>query len=204
MLGRVSCVPLWECKLDRFSAFWLRSSENVNVRPQPFYPGSSSSVTTQGWRPLRAQRCGWMDFILFHTVLPCCQMSTWGYVSIPVLWCAKHFSRVWLCAILWTAGFQAPLSVGFSRQEYWTGLLCPPSGDLSNPRIEHAAPVPPALQVDSLPLSPQGSPNSCPMLSLTTLLTFHLLSWKKQNRPKCEEFMNEKEVILSVLQKRMK
>ena len=34
----------------------------------------------------------------------------------------SHFSRVWLCATLWTAAHQAPLSMGFSRQEYWTGL----------------------------------------------------------------------------------
>ena len=156
------------------------------------------------WHQLRAQRCGWTDSILFHTVLPCCQMSTWGYVSIPVRCCASHLSRVWLSVILWTAGFQAPLSMGFSRQEYWSGLLCPPPGHLPDVGIEHAAPAPPKLQADSLPLSHQGSPNSCPMLFLTTLLAFQLLSWKKQNRGKCEEFTNEKEVILSMLQKRMK
>ena len=37
----------------------------------------------------------------------------------------SHFSRVWLCATLWTAAHQAPLSTGFSRQEYWNGLLFP-------------------------------------------------------------------------------
>ena len=36
----------------------------------------------------------------------------------------------------WTAAHQAPLSMGFSRQEYWSGLLCPPPGDLPYPRIE--------------------------------------------------------------------
>ena len=40
------------------------------------------------------------------------------------------FSRVWLCATLWTVTLQAPLSTGFSRQEYWSGMLCPPPGDL--------------------------------------------------------------------------
>ena len=58
---------------------------------------------------------------------------------------------------LWAAAFQVPLSVGFPREEYWSGLLCPPSGDLPNPGIEPVAPAPPALQVDSLPLSHQGS-----------------------------------------------
>ena len=38
----------------------------------------------------------------------------------------SHFSRVWLFATPWTTAHQAPLSTGFSRQEYWSGLLCPP------------------------------------------------------------------------------
>ena len=42
----------------------------------------------------------------------------------------SHFSCVQLCATLWTAAHQAPLSMGFSRQEYWSGLPCPPPGDL--------------------------------------------------------------------------
>ena len=46
------------------------------------------------------------------------------------------FGHVWLFATLWTVALQAPLSMGFSRQEYWTGLPCPPSGDLPNPGIE--------------------------------------------------------------------
>ena len=37
----------------------------------------------------------------------------------------SHFSLVWLCAILWTAAYQSPLSTGFSRQEYWSGLPFP-------------------------------------------------------------------------------
>ena len=49
---------------------------------------------------------------------------------------------------------QAPLSMGFSRQEHWSGLPFPPPGDLPDPRIE---PKSPALQADSLPLSHQGS-----------------------------------------------
>ena len=44
----------------------------------------------------------------------------------------SHFSRVWLFVSLWTVARQAPLSM-FSRQEYWSGLPCPPPGDLPNP-----------------------------------------------------------------------
>jgi len=51
---------------------------------------------------------------------------------------------------------QAPLSVGFPRQEHWSGLLFSSPGNLPDPRIE---PMSPALQADSLPLNHLGSPN---------------------------------------------
>ena len=48
----------------------------------------------------------------------------------------SHFSHVQLCAALWTVACQAPLSMGFSRQEYWSGLPCSPPGDLPDPGIK--------------------------------------------------------------------
>ena len=48
----------------------------------------------------------------------------------------NHFSRIWLPETLRTVAHQAPLSMGFSRQEYWSGLPCPPPGDLPDPGIE--------------------------------------------------------------------
>ena len=74
-----------------------------------------------------------------------------------LLLCASvlsHFSRVRLSPTLWTVGRQAPLSVGFSRQEYWSGLPCPPPGDLPGPGIE---PGSPALQADVLTSEPVAS-----------------------------------------------
>ena len=70
----------------------------------------------------------------------------------------SRFSCVHLFAIPWTVAHQAPLSMGFSRQEYWSGLPCPPPGDLPDPGIKLLSPVAPALQEDSLPLSHRGSP----------------------------------------------
>ena len=67
----------------------------------------------------------------------------------------KLLSRVQLFATPWTVTHQAPLSMGFSRQEYWSGLPLPSPGDLPNPGIE---PRSPALLVDSLPAKPQGKP----------------------------------------------
>ena len=54
----------------------------------------------------------------------------------------------------WTVTQQAPLSMGFSRQEYWSGLLFPSPGDLPDPEIEPAFP---ALQAEALPSEPPGS-----------------------------------------------
>ena len=52
-----------------------------------------------------------------------------------------RFSHVWLFVTLWTVARQAPLPVGFSRQEYWSGLPCPPPETLSDPGIESASSV---------------------------------------------------------------
>ena len=65
-----------------------------------------------------------------------------------------HLSVVSNSATLWTVAHQFPLSMAFSRQEYWHGLLYLPPGDLPNPGIK---PRSPALQADSLP---SGTPHS--------------------------------------------
>ena len=72
-----------------------------------------------------------------------------GHSDHSLSWEARVcvFSRVRLLATLWTAARQAPLSLGFSRQECWSGSPCPPPGDLPDPGIEPASP---ALQADSL------------------------------------------------------
>ena len=57
----------------------------------------------------------------------------------------SHFSHVWLFAILWTEAHQAPLSMGFFRQEYQSGLPCPPPGNLPNPGIKPTSLTSPAL-----------------------------------------------------------
>ena len=61
----------------------------------------------------------------------------------------------WTLATPWTVAGQAPLSVGFPRQEYWIGLPLPSPGNLPNPRIK---PGSPALQADPLPSEPPGKP----------------------------------------------
>ena len=63
-----------------------------------------------------------------------------------------------LCQTLatpWTVADQAPLSLGFSRQEYWSGLPFPSPRDLPDPGVEHSSPP---LQKDSIPSEPPGKP----------------------------------------------
>ena len=67
----------------------------------------------------------------------------------------KLLSRVWLFATPWTVTYQAPLSMGFSRQESWSGLPFPSPGDLPDPGIE---PRSPTLQADALPSEPPSYP----------------------------------------------
>ena len=67
------------------------------------------------------------------------------------------FSCVHLFATLWTVTLRAPLSIGFSRQENWSGLLCPPPGDLPNPGIKPLSLMSPLhWQVSPLPPAPPG------------------------------------------------
>ena len=71
----------------------------------------------------------------------------------------KLLSRVQLFATLWTVAYQAPLSMGFSRQKYWSGLPFPSPGDLPDPGIE---PGFPALEADALTSEPPGKPQYLP------------------------------------------
>ena len=77
------------------------------------------------------------------------QESLWGVFYTDLLSVLRHVSHVRLSAIPWTVACQVPLSVGFSRQEDWSGLLFPYPGNLPNPWI--------ALHANSLPQSHWGS-----------------------------------------------
>ena len=90
----------------------------------------------------------------------------WGHISRKII-CFEttvlcHFSHVWLFATLWTAACQAPLSMGFSQQGYWSGLPCPSAGDRLHPGIEPASLMSPAVAGGFffLPLAPPGKPTT--------------------------------------------
>ena len=72
------------------------------------------------------------------------------YVTACML---NHFSHVWMFATLWTVAHQAPLSMRFSRQEYWSGLPCPLPEDLPDPGTEPRSLMFPAMAAVSLLLA---------------------------------------------------
>ena len=83
----------------------------------------------------------------------------------------SDFSHVQLFAILWTIAHQPPLSMELSRQEYLSGLLCPPPGDLPDLRIKPVSFMSNLhWQASSSPLAPPGKPR----FTLYTLITFCL------------------------------
>ena len=83
------------------------------------------------------------------------------YLAISWKVKGKSLSRVRLFATPWTGAYQAPPSMGFSRQEYWSGLPLPSPGDLPNPGIK---PRFSALQADTLPYKPPGKPLPIPYI----------------------------------------
>ena len=94
--------------------------------------------------PERSQKAG----------LEGCSSSVFNkHLTLCVLSC---FSHVQLCAIPWAVARRAPLSLGFSRQEYRSGLPCPPPRDLPDPGIEAASLCLPHWQAGCLPLVSPG------------------------------------------------
>ena len=93
-----------------------------------------------------------------YTVLPprpplaCQWQRIWVITVGNYIWVI----RVWLFATPWTVAYQAPLSMGFSRQECWSGLPFPSPGDLPDPDIKPGSPT---LRADALPSEPPGKPN---------------------------------------------
>ena len=75
-------------------------------------------------------------------------------------------SHVQLFAIPWTLARQAPLSMEFSRQEYWNGLPFPSPGDLPEPRFELVSPVSPALTDRFFTVEPPGKPSKSALIGM--------------------------------------
>ena len=107
----------------------------------PLEEGMATHFSILAWRIPWTEQPGGVQFI--------------GSQRVGHNWATKHstvrcgqagrFGRIWLCMTLWTVVHKTPLSMGFSRQEYWSGLPCPLPGDLLNPGVEPAPLMLPAL-----------------------------------------------------------
>ena len=125
---------------DSIRFYRLRSQRSRTVPPTPSY--FRCQLQAQGSPVLLTH---WLQIEVSHDFLHACVLS--------------HFSHVRLFANPWNVARQAPLSMGFSRQEYWRGSPCPPPGNPPNPGIKPSSPEAPALQADSSPLSHLGKPD---------------------------------------------
>ena len=96
-----------------------------------------------------------LDYLSFYywvVRVLCVFCEQFSYQKVKV----KSLSHVWLFAIPWTVAHQAPPSMGFSKQEYWSGLPYPSPGDLPDPGTEPGSPT---LRTDALPSEPPGKPS---------------------------------------------
>ena len=131
------------------------------MRPFVMFASKSPSLT--------CSRSAWIFVICNQGVLTSPTVDRWLNVSLHPIWTCvymcvcmlSHFGRVWLFATPWTLTLQAPLSMGFSRQEYWSELPCPPPRDPPDSGVEFMSPVSPVLQVDFLPTESPGKPCTC-------------------------------------------
>ena len=131
--------------------------------------------TSQG--PLKGNICtwSWKEASLSPHLSQPVFLFPLAVMSIPrqvyccrVCVCAKLLSCVQLFATVGAIACQAPLSMGFSRQEYWSGLPCPPPGDLSDPGIEPMSLASPALAGRFFATVPPGKPQCMGVFTIFT------------------------------------
>ena len=154
-------------KAQRGTVTCPRSHSEVAVllRQKPKSSNSHFFIAPGGW--VHSPLCRGEGELRAHTVLIVCTFKyiTRSYHSVSRLrplrpregraCMLSPFSCIWLFATPWTEVHQAPLSMGFSRQECWSGLPRSPPGDHPSPGI---TPEPLASQSGSLPLAPPGKP----------------------------------------------
>ena len=117
-------TPSMTSRIDREIKFLVLNCTNQKAHHhRPYVP------------QLRPHFCHCSDHVQAYSALwlGLLDLSTRGGLSVVVV---QSLSHVWLFATQWTVACQNPLSMGFSRQEYWSGLPCPPPGDHPHLRIE--------------------------------------------------------------------
>ena len=123
--------------------------------PMSFPPRTHQFLGLSPHPPWRLHLCRWNGFSGFQTSRA---LGNWA-TAAKVICVAHVLSHFWLSVTPWTVARQAPLSMGFPRQEYWSVLSFSTPGEPSQTRDQiHVSLVSPALEVDSLPLEPLGKP----------------------------------------------
>ena len=117
-----------------------------------------SPTHKSSWQRYGFINCHFHNFTLFSYSVFCASSAfpyltnIWSLFKVKV----KTLSHARLFATLWTVAYQAPLAMGLSRWEYWSGVPLPSPGDLPDPGFE---PRSPALQADTLTSEPPGNPS---------------------------------------------
>ena len=112
----------------------------------------------------------------------------WGLSSWQQDWVVLSHSVLLDSAPSWTIARQSPLSMVFSRQEYWSGFPYPPLGDLPNPGIEPRSPI---LQVDSLLSETPGKLKTTGVGSLSLLQGIFPTQESNQGLLQCRQFLHQ-------------
>ena len=129
-------------------------------------PSTKTAQEGQGMSRVKSTGC----FYSLNLISDQVQLYWPGY-PLCMLCMLSHFSHPSrLCGTRWTVACQAPLSLGFSRQEYWSGLPCLPPGNVPDPGIEPVSLCLRHWQADSLLLAPPGKPSYSPYLLINNSL----------------------------------
>ena len=148
--------PGWlVCRLSReFGEWWLQSLPWRDGLWSGMDLGSVPMWSSDGPAEQQAEETGWIEVkrsevqLEFDGLLNLAIRSIFyvsNYNVIPHKCVLSCFSCVRFLVTLWTTAHQAPLSMGSSRQEFWSGLLCPSLGDLPNPGVKPMSLTSPAL-----------------------------------------------------------
>ena len=132
-----ACTPEFTAGLFTAAETWKRPkwpSAGKWIQMWDRYKAYTQWNTIQSWKELN-------NIICRNTGGPRDYCTKWSQMQVCML---SRFSPVQLFATPWTVAHQAPLSMGFSRQEYWSELPFPPPRDLPNPGIEPASLMSPA------------------------------------------------------------
>ena len=125
------------------------NESTLHMRWPRYWSFSFSIIPSKEIPGLTSFRMDWLDFLAVQGTLKSLLQHHSSQLrvvnrtedSVQSLLCAQPLGRVWLFVTSWTLARQAPLSLGFSWQEYWSGLPFPFPGDLPNPGIEPGAPA---------------------------------------------------------------